>query len=236
MGQKCNPISLRLGITQTCRSRWYANKKEFGKFLLEDYKIRQYVKRNPELHSAGIPKVEIERSGDLVRLILHTASPGMLIGKRGKNVEKLTEDIEKLISKKVELKIEEVKDPLLNAQLTAEAIAEQLEKRAQFRRLLRKFAETIIDEGAQGVKIQLSGRIGGAEIARSSAIILGKLPLHTLRADIDYGFSEAIISKGVLGVKVWINKGEIIPQRKVKKETQNEIDAQTGQVPEVTKG
>lgn len=230
MGQKAHPTGLRIGITENWRSRWYAKKKDFPKCLLEDHKIRKFVKKNYGF--AGIPKIEIERTRETVTIIVYAANPGLIIGRRGANVEKLTEDLEKLIGKRADLRILEVKEPGLSAQLLGEGIAEQLMKRIPHRRAIRKAAETAMSRGAQGVRVQVSGRVGGAEIARRESLILGKIPLHTLRADIDYGLAVAVITKGTIGVKVWVYKGEILPGQ----EKLHAADAKTGQVPQVAAG
>ncbi|GJQ57495.1 MAG: 30S ribosomal protein S3 [Candidatus Scalindua sp. AMX11] len=206
MGQKVCPIGFRIGITEKWRSRWYAGKKDFGKLLVEDQKIRKFIKANYRF--AGISKIEIERTRDEeARLILHTSRPGLLIGRKGAEIEKLKERIEKVIGKGVDIKIQEIDKPELEAQLVAEGIAEQLKKRAAFRRTIKKSVDTTFNMGALGVKVQISGRLGGAEIARTEGATAGSIPLHTLRANIDYGFAESFTSYGTIGVKVWIYKG-----------------------------
>ncbi len=211
MGNKCSPIGFRLGITQTHRARWYAQKRRFGPWLIEDQRIRVFIKKNYGF--AGIPRIDIERIGDKVKIMLQAARPGLIIGRKGAKVDKLSEDLQALLQRPVDLDIKEVEHPETNAQVVAEAIAEQLERRAQFRRTVRKYAENVMDQGAGGVKVQVKGRLGGAEIARSEALAIGKVPLHTLRAIIDYGQATAIISKGTIGVKVWIYKGEVRPDK-----------------------
>lgn len=230
MGQKICPVGIRLGITEEWRSRWYANKKDFGRYLVEDNGIRKFVKKNYGF--AGIPRVEVERSREAVTIIVHTSSPGVLIGRRGSKVDKLTEDLEGLVGRRVELKIIEVDQPELNAQLVGENIAEQLKKRSPYRRAMRKAAETAMNMGAQGIKIRIAGRIGGAEIAREEGVLFGKVPLSTLRAEIDYGEATAILSKGTIGIKVWIFKGERLPD----KETKHAVDAKADQVPQSAPG
>lgn len=232
MGQKVHPTSYRLGFIENHRSRWYATKKEFGKFLIEDNKLRRFVKKNYAF--AGIPKIEIERTRENVTVIIHTASPGVIIGRRGAKVDKLTEDLQLLIGHKVELKIIEIDRPELNSQLVAESICEQLTKRSPYRRTIRKAAELGMLNGARGVKVNVAGRIGGAEIARSEAILLGSIPLHTLRANIDYGFAEACTVKGKIGCKVWIYKGEVLGDQK--ETAPHATDAQAGKVPKIAKG
>lgn len=205
MGQKVRPTSLRLGITEPWRSRWYATKKDFKDALLEDHRIRQYVKKNYKF--AGIPKIEIERKGEEVNVILNTARPGLVIGRKGAEVDKLRGELRKITSKKTNINIVEVSKPELDAQLVAESIGEQLEKRSSFRRTMKKSIEMGRQAGALGMKIICAGRLGGAEIARRETQSDGSIPLHTLRAVIDYGFAEALTTYGVVGVKVWIYKG-----------------------------
>ena len=228
MGQKVCPIGLRLGITQEWKSRWYADKKSFGSLLVGDHKIRKLIKKNYSL--AGISFVEIERTSQDAKITLHTARPGLVIGRKGAEVDKLKEEIQRLIGCEVIIKIKEITKPELDAQLVAESIAEQLEKRAAFRRAMKKAMDTAVDAGAKGVKLQVAGRLGGAEIARTEKMSSGSVPLHTLRADIDYGFAEAKTSYGVIGVKVWIYKGLI----GTVKENKYAHDAKEGQVQEVT--
>ncbi|OHB72343.1 MAG: 30S ribosomal protein S3 [Planctomycetes bacterium RBG_16_43_13] len=206
MGQKISPTGLRMGITEDWRSKWYANKKTFGPWLVEDQKIRKFIKR--EYAFAGIPRIDIERVGDKIHVVIHASRPGIIIGKRGAKVDQLAMDVGNVIGKGVDIDIKEVENPELNSQIVAEAIGEQLEKRAPFKRTMRKYAEMIMNIGAQGVKIQCKGRLGGAEIARAEHIVLGKLPLQTLRAEIDYGTHTAMLTKGTIGIKVWIYKGE----------------------------
>jgi len=233
MGQKVHPTSFRIGFIEKHRSRWYGNKQEFGKFLIEDQKLRRFIKKNYAF--AGIPKIEIERTRESVTVIISTASPGVIIGRRGSKVDKLTEDLQSLINSKVELKIVEIDKPELNAQLVSEAIAEQLAKRAPYRRAMRKAGELALQNGAKGVRVQIAGRIGGAEIARTESLLQGSIPLHTLRAIIDYGFAEAFTVKGKIGIKTWIYKGEVLGERESKdvssKELTHATDAQTGKVP-----
>jgi small subunit ribosomal protein S3 len=206
MGQKVCPIGFRLGITQNWRSRWYADKKNFGKLLVEDQKIRKYIKKNYRF--AGIPKVEIERTRDEgAKIIIYSARPGLIIGRKGSEIEKLKSGIEKIVEKSVDIKIQEVDRPELEAQLVAESIAEQLQKRAAYRRTIKKSVESTMGLGAKGIKVQVSGRLGGAEIARTEGATKGSIPLHTIRANIDYGFAESMTTYGTIGVKVWIYKG-----------------------------
>lgn len=213
MGQKVNPVGFRTGVVVGWKSRWYASKKEFAELLVEDQKIRNFVRKNPQekvqaqFRSAGIDRIEIERTRDEVRVILFVARPGLIIGKKGADVEKLQEDLQSLIGRRVNLKIEEISRPEIQAQLVSEDIAQQLVKRANFRRTMKRAMETTMDAGAKGIKIQLSGRLGGAEMARCEKSSAGALPLSTLQAKIDYGFSEASTPQGNLGVQVWINQG-----------------------------
>ena len=214
MGQKVCPIGLRLGITQGLKSLWYADKKSFGTLLVEDQKMRKVIKKNYGF--AGISFIEIERTRQDAKVTLHTARPGLIIGRKGAEVDKLKDEIQKLIGREVVIKIKEITKPELQAQLVAESIAEQLEKRAAFRRTMKKAMDASIDAGAKGVKIRVAGRLGGAEIARAEKMTTGSIPLHTLRADIDYGFAEAKTTYGVIGVKVWIYKG-LVSSNKEKK-------------------
>ena len=212
MGQKVHPIGFRVGVTDNWRSRWYASKKNFGTWVVEDAWIREYTKR--EYGFAGIARVDIERIADRVRVILHAARPGLVIGKRGAKVDKMSEDIGRLIHRPVEVDVKEIETPELNSQIVAEAISEQLEKRSPYRRTMRRYGEMIMNLGAQGVKIMCKGRLNGAEIARCEQHTHGKVPLSTLRADIDYGYTTAILSKGTIGVKVWIYKGDKFREKK----------------------
>jgi small subunit ribosomal protein S3 len=213
VGQKVSPISFRLGITQQCRSRWYAKSRDYGKLAVEDEKIRRFIKKNYSF--AAIPLIEIERTREKILVIIHSARPGVLIGRRGANIEKVTDELNRLTKKLIELKIVEVTEPGLSAQLIAEEVAQRLEKRMPYRRILHQTADNVMNAGAKGIKIELSGRIGGIEIARSEKIYLGKVPLHTFRAIIDYALAEALGSKGKVGVKVWVFKGEVLPEDKI---------------------
>lgn len=205
MGHKVSPIGLRLGITQDWRSRWYSDKRNFGKLLVEDQKIRKHIKANYQF--AGIPKIEIERTREEVVVILHTARPGVIIGRKGNEVDRLQSELEALIGRAVKLEIREVGKPELDAQLVAESVAEQIERRQSFRRTMKKAAETAMGMGALGVKIQLAGRLGGAEMSRTEKCIMGSIPLQTLRGRIDYGFAEARTTYGQIGCKAWIYTG-----------------------------
>ena len=225
MGQKVCPIGFRLGITENWRSLWYADKKNFGKLLVEDQKIRKYIKKNYRF--TGIPKVEIERTRDEgARIIIYSARPGLIIGRKGAEIEKLKEGIEKLVEKEVDIRIQETEKPDLEAQLVAENIAEQLQKRAAFRRTIKKAIDSTMGMGAKGVKVQISGRLAGAEIARTEGATQGSIPLHTLRANIDYGFAESLTSYGTIGVKVWIYKGLV----DLKKGVDYAVDAKKGKI------
>ena len=226
MGQKINPISFRTGIMIGWKSRWYASKKEFAELLLEDHKIRKYVTEKYKF--AGIPKVEIERTRDEVKVVLHAARPGVIIGRKGQQVDQLQDELQNLVGRRINIKIEEVSRPEIFAQLVAEDIAEQLSKRASFRRTMKRAAETSMEAGAKGIKIQLAGRLGGAEMARREKQINGSMPLSTLRAKIDYGLAEAATAQGNIGVQVWINQGTY-------GETTDAADAQEGQAPKKPK-
>ena len=210
MGQKVNPHGLRVGVIKDWDSRWYARNEKVGDLLVEDKKIRDYLKKT--LYSAGIPKIEIERDNAKVRIYLHCARPGVVIGKGGEAIEALRLKVEKMIGKSVALNIVEVKSPDMDAQLVAENIAQQLEKRIGFRRAMKNAMGRAMRMGARGIKTQVSGRLGGAEIARTEHYHDGTIPLQTLRADIDYGFAEAATTYGRIGVKVWIYKGEVLTQ------------------------
>lgn len=205
MGHKVNPISFRIGITEEWRSRWYAGKKEFGGLVVSDKKIRDFVEENYSF--ALISRVDVERTREETRVTLHCGRPGVIIGRKGAEVDKLRSRLEEIVKGKVDIRVIEIHHPELSAQLVAEGVAEQLKKRASFKRALRKAAETSMDAGAKGVRMRISGRLGGAEMSRTEAISLGSIPLHTLRAKIDYGFAEAKTTMGAIGVKVWIHRG-----------------------------
>ena len=207
MGQKVNPIGFRLGIVKTWESRWYAGKK-YADYILEDYKIRQFIK--DKLYHAGIAKVEIERSAKRVRLRVFTSRPGIVIGKKGAEISLLKKELEKIISSEVLIDIQEVRKPELDAQLVAENIALQIIRRVAFRRAMKRGISSAMRFGAEGIKVICSGRLGGAEMARTEQYREGRVPLHTLRADIDYGFTAARTTYGIIGIKVFIFKGEIL--------------------------
>ncbi|MFZ5353476.1 MAG: 30S ribosomal protein S3 [Bacillota bacterium] len=227
MGQKVNPHGLRVGIIKDWDTKWYANDKNFADFLVEDNKIREYLKS--QLYAAGIAKIEIERTANKIKVNIHTAKPGMVIGKGGAGIETLRKALEALTNNKsVNVNITEVKVPETNAQLVAENIAAQLEKRISFRRAMKSTMQRTMKSGAKGIKAMCSGRLGGAEIARSEWYREGTIPLHTLRADIDYGFAEAHTTYGRLGVKVWIYKGEVLPEAKNRVTTQDKAAVMEG--------
>ena len=211
MGQKVNPHGIRLGIVKDWDARWYAD-KDFAQNLHEDIKIRDYLKKS--LQTAGVPRVETERSKNRLKLTIHTAKPGMVIGRGGSGIEQLKEGLKNLTDKRVDINIAEIKQPDLDATLVAENIAAQLERRIAFRRAMKQAVGRTMRLGAKGIKIAVSGRLGGAEIARRESYREGSIPLHTLRADIDYGTAEAHTTYGRIGIKVWIFKGEVLPDKK----------------------
>lgn len=206
MGQKVCPVGLRTSITKDWRSLWFGNKQEFANLLVEDYSIREYLKKKSSCQGAA--KIVIRRMSDKIEITIHTARPGLVIGKKGAEIESLKQDLRKLLGKDVWIEVEEIKRPDLEAKLVAEGIARQLERRIAFRRAMKKGLQATMDAGALGVKIQVSGRLGGAEIARTEWYKEGRIPLHTLRADIDYATARAETTYGSIGVKVWINHGE----------------------------
>jgi len=213
LGQKVHPVSFRLGINRSWDSRWFAN-KEYSDFVLEDFNIRKFLKK--KVFQAGVSKIEIERAANKVRIRMHTARPGIVIGKKGVEIERLKADLEKMIKRDVILDIQEVRKAEVDAQLVAENVAMQLVRRIAFRRAMKKSVSSALRFGAQGIKISCSGRLGGAEMARKEWYREGRVPLHTIRADIDYGFAEAFTTYGVIGVKVIIFKGEILPDKNKK--------------------
>ena len=216
MGQKMHPHGLRVGVIKDWSSKWYADSKNFSDYLVEDHKIREYVKK--KLFVSGISKVEIERTAKFVKVNVYTAKPGLVIGKGGAIAETLKNELQKMINKEVNLNIVEVKDIDTNAQLVAENICNQLERRISFRRAMKQAMQKAIKAGALGIKTSVSGRLGGADMARTEFYKEGTIPLQTLRADIDYGFYEADTTYGKIGVKVWIYKGEVLPTKKEKVE------------------
>jgi small subunit ribosomal protein S3 len=217
MGQKTNPIGLRVAVNKDWRSKWYADKKDFSKLLTEDRQIRDLLKK--KLEGASVPKVLIERATNRCRVTILTARPGVVIGRKGTEIDKLKEELSKKTGKEVYVDIVEVKQPELDAQLVAESIALQLERRVSFRRAMKKAVQTAKDFGAEGIKIRCGGRLGGSEIARVETQRWGRVPLHTLRANIDYGFAEAKTMYGKLGIKCWICKGDNKPAKKAENKT-----------------
>jgi len=215
VGQKVHPKGFRIGVIRGWDSNWYAD-KDYTDFLHEDYKIRKYIK--DRFFMAGVPRIEIQRTGNRVRITIHTAKPGIIIGRGGTEVEQLKADLSKMTQKNININIQEVKKPELDAQIVAENVAQQIEKRISFRRAMKQAVGRTMRAGAEGIKVAISGRLGGAEIARTEWYTEGKVPLHTLRADIDYGFAEANTTYGKIGVKVWVNRGEIIPEVKQRPE------------------
>ena len=215
MGQKVNPHGLRVGVIDDWDSKWYAD-KEFADYLVEDHKIREFLKK--KLYSAGVSKIEIERASDRVKAVVYTAKPGVVIGKGGAEIEKVKSELQKLTDKKLVVDVKEVKRPDRDAQLVAENIASQLENRVSFRRAMKSCISRSMKTGIQGIKTTCSGRLGGADIARAETYNEGTIPLQTIRADIDYGFAEADTTYGKVGVKVWIYKGEVLPKKKAQAE------------------
>ncbi len=227
MGQKVNPTGFRTGIMIGWKSRWYASKQEFSNLLIEDLRLRKFIKE--KYRFAGIPKIEIERTRDEVKVILFTARPGIIIGRKGQEVERLQDELQNLVGRRINIKIEEISRPEIYAQLVAEDIADQLAKRASFRRCMKRAMETTMEAGAKGIKIQLAGRLGGSEMARREKAIAGSIPLSTLRAKIDYGFTEAMTPQGHIGVQVWVNQGMY------QEDETDGVDAQEGQAPKKPK-
>ena len=207
MGQKVNPIGLRLGVNRGWDSIWFAKKKEFGKYLIEDFKIRQYIKKN--IANSGVSEIIIERSSKKCTVSIHTSRPGFVIGKKGADIEKIKKNISKITNNEVAVNIKEIKKPELNANLVAENIAQQLVKRIAYRRAMKRAIQSAMRLNAKGIKVMVSGRLAGNEIARTEWLREGSIPLHTLRANVDYGESEALTTYGIIGVKVWIYKGEL---------------------------
>ena len=217
MGQKVHPISFRLNVIRTWSSLWYSNKKDFGKYLQEDIKIRKHVLKT--FAQAAVSKVDIERASEKIRVNIHTARPGVIIGRKGSDIDRLREDLQQMTgNKEVHINIREIKNPSADAQLIAENVALQLVKRIAFRRAMKKAVQQCMDSGAKGIKIQTKGRLAGSEIARAEGYHEGTVPLHTLRADIDYGFAESQTTYGKIGVKVLVYKGDIIKKIQIKQE------------------
>jgi small subunit ribosomal protein S3 len=217
MGQKTNPVGLRVGVNKDWRSKWYADKRDFGRLLTEDRNIREVLKK--KLEAASVPKILIERAATRCRITIMTARPGVVIGRKGAEIDKLKEDLSKMTGKEVYVDIIEIKQPETDAQLVAENVALQLERRVSFRRAMKKAIQTAMDFGAEGIKIRCAGRLGGAELARVEMYHEGRVPLHTLRANIDYGFAEANTLYGKLGIKCWICKGDNKPEKPKPAET-----------------
>ncbi|HET8666361.1 MAG TPA: 30S ribosomal protein S3 [Terriglobales bacterium] len=211
MGQKVHPYGFRIGVTKPWKSRWFVD-RDYDKLLLEDVKLKNELKE--KLKAAGVSSIDIERPGNKLRIIIRTARPGIIIGRKGTEIDKLKQDVAKRTNRDVYVDIQEVHKPELDAQLVAESIALQLEKRVGFRRAMRKSVDSALRFGCKGIKVRVSGRLNGHEIARSEWYLQGRLPLHTLRADIDYGFAEAKTTYGIIGVKTWTYKGEILPQKR----------------------
>jgi small subunit ribosomal protein S3 len=213
MGQKVHPTGIRLGIVKKHTSVWYASGKDYSRYLLEDMEVRDLVKK--KLAAASVSRIEIERPAQTARITIYTARPGIVIGKKGEDVEKLRSELTRKMGVPVHINIEEIRKPDLDAQLVADSVAQQLERRVMFRRAMKRAMQNAMRQGAEGVKVQVSGRLGGAEIARSERYHEGRVPLHTLRADIDYATSEALTTYGIIGVKVWIFKGEVFNTEEV---------------------
>ena len=228
MGQKVRPTGFRVGIVEDWRSRWYASKKEYGNLLIEDFKIRNFVKKKYQF--AGIPKIEIERTRDQVVVHLFTARPGIIIGRKGQEVDRLKAELEELTGRRMELKIVEINNPQRSAVLVAEDISQQLSKRGSFRRTVKRTLDQVMEAGVEGIKVQVSGRLGGAEMSRTEKAIRGSIPLSTLQRHVDYGFAIAQTAQGVIGVKVWIDLGDYADE-----ETGDGSDAKAGEAPQKPK-
>ena len=224
MGQKANPISLRLGINRTWDSIWFAKKRDFGKFLIEDFKIREYIRRT--VINSGVSQIMIERTSKKCIITIHTSRPGFVIGKKGSDVDKIKKNLSKISSTEVSLNIKEIKKPELNAYLVSENISQQLVKRIAFRKTMKRAMQSALRLGAKGIRVCLSGRLAGNEIARTEWLREGSVPLHTFRADVDYAETEALTTYGIIGVKVWIYKGEIL-SRNLNKDNKEDINATT---------
>ncbi len=233
MGQKVNPIGIRLGITRDWSSKWYAGKKQFPLHIHTDFRVREFLRR--KLAEASVSRIQIERAAKRVNITIQTARPGIVIGKKGEDIEKLRQDTAKLLGRPVadiRLNIAEIRKPELDAQLVADGIAQQIEKRVMFRRAMKRAVMSTMRSGALGIKVRLSGRLNGAEIARTEWAREGRIPLHTFRADIDYGLGEARTTYGVIGVKVWIFKGEVFDKDEVVKATEVDAQAAAGAAPD----
>jgi small subunit ribosomal protein S3 len=220
MGHKVHPTGIRLGIAKDWNSKWFANKGDYAKYLVADIKVRDMLKK--KLAAAGISKIQIERPAKTARVTIHTARPGVVIGKKGEDIEKLRKEVSDMMGVPTHINVSEVRKPELDAQLVAESIAQQLERRIMFRRAMKRSVGNAMRLGALGIKINVSGRLNGAEIARSEWSREGRVPLHTLRADIDYGFAEASTTYGIIGIKVWVYKGEIFDMAQIGQESKDE--------------
>jgi small subunit ribosomal protein S3 len=220
LGQKVHPYSFRLGYIRDWNSRWFAKKKDFGALLVEDAKIRAYVKKS--LMQAAVAKIEIERASQRIRVIIHSGRPGVIIGRKGAEIDRLRDELRGIVNKELQIDIKEIKQPAISAQLVAENIAFQLEKRIAFRRAMKRAVQQAMTSGAQGIKMRCRGRLDGAEIARKESYKQGKVPLQTIKADVDYGFAEAHTTAGLIGIKVWIYKGDIIIGKKAAVEEKTE--------------
>lgn len=234
MGQKAHPYGLRVGIIKNWKSRWFARKSSFHATLIEDLRLKKYIKN--KLQSAAVANIEIERTGERIKVLIHTARPGVIIGRRGAEIEALREELQHMVGEEKQLfiDIKEIKQPAMEAQLIAENIALQLEKRIHFRRVMKRSLQMARDAGCEGLKIKIAGRLGGAEIARREGVKYGKIPLQTLRADIDYGFTEAHTNYGLIGVKVWVYKGEKFGVKTIA-ERKNGADAKAREIPKSAK-
>jgi small subunit ribosomal protein S3 len=230
MGQKVHPSGFRLSVIEPWRSRWYASKKDFGRLLVEDHRIRKFI--YAEFKSAGVPRIEIERTGEAVNIIVHTARPGVLVGRKGVRVDQLKKSLQEITGMTCHLTVREIKRPELEATLVAEVVAEALEKRMAFRRAMKKAIQTTMQAGAKGVKVEINGRVGGSEMSRQAKEREGQVPLSTLRANVDYGTAEARTTWGVIGIKVWIYKGDLEPGEKVDWRGQGESTRPRRQPPE----
>ena len=224
MGQKVHPYSFRLGYIKDWRSRWFARKKDFGALLIEDSKIRSYIKKS--LAQAAIASIDIERASNRIRVIIQSGRPGVIIGRKGAEIDRLRDELKTIVDKELQIDIKEIKQPALSAQLVAENVAFQLEKRIAFRRAMRRAVQQATTAGAGGIKIRCRGRLDGAEIARKESYKVGKVPLQTIKADVDYGFTEAHTQAGLIGIKVWIYKGDII----VGKGKKQDVNAKESQI------
>ncbi len=230
MGHKVNPISMRLGYIKNFRSRWFSKRKDFADFLVEDLDIRKYVKKN--FSAAGIALIEIERASNKAKVIIHTARPGIIIGRKGADIDRLRDDLQDKTKKEIYIEIKEVKNASVDAQLVAENIAFQLEKRIAFRRALKKAVQQAMTSGALGIKVKCAGRLGGAEMSRTEGYKEGKVPLQTFRADIDYGFAEAMTTYGLIGVKAWVYKGDVLFKKQPEKVSSDEAENAAASKPE----